>query len=479
MSAGSGFSIDEIAARNTRNLADSARVKRPGHAPIARPVWRYNAFILYGQSLSVGQEGWPALSTHPQCDALMLGHSTRGAAGAAPDWVPLGEPVFRPLRAVVQQTARPYAILPPARVQALPASAPNLGEDPSVAAVNFFRRRQLEHRGVALDVAHRAVAASLGAPGESIERLSKGATPELFNRLRSYARAFKSAAGTRSCGVAALLFMQGESNSTMNGGAARGAAAYQALLARFYDDFNADITAGLFGQAQRPAMFTYQTATFGAHRTDATRLGVQQGQLNQAIQHHRDGWYLVAPSYPTTDKGIHLDANGYRMIGAQFGKVMHQTITLGQSWLPLYPHTITSRGAQILLDFHVPEPPLAIGLPYLGYAPQRFADLGFTARDTGSGAMLAIRTASIVSDSSVLLTLDAEPSGPITVSYGDQVAHQGCGNIRDSDATVADDRYAYDPAYAQWPEQNLAELVGRSYALHNWCCLFWRNAVAG
>ncbi len=41
------------------------------------------------------------------------------------------------------------------------------------------------------------------------------------------------------------------------------------------------------------------------------------------------GLFLAAPCYPVTDKGGHLDANGYRWLGAQFGKAMHAVLDLG------------------------------------------------------------------------------------------------------------------------------------------------------
>jgi hypothetical protein len=68
-------------------------------------------------------------------------------------------------------------------------------------------------------------------------------------------------------------------------------------------------------------MFMYQTG--GAYASDDQ--AIAQAQLDTALR--MPGCYMVAPSYPVTAKGGHLDANGYRWLGAQFGKVMHHVLT--------------------------------------------------------------------------------------------------------------------------------------------------------
>src|SRR5437899_587055 len=79
----------------------------PPRTEYARPPFGINHVIAYGQSLSSGWEGWPALSMTPRTDSLMLGDSVRPAHENAPHWQPVGEPQFRPLIASLQQSGTP------------------------------------------------------------------------------------------------------------------------------------------------------------------------------------------------------------------------------------------------------------------------------------------------------------------------------------------------------------------------------------
>ena len=69
---------------------------------VARPVFGVNHVIAYGQSLSSGWEGWPALSVVPRHDSLMLGRSVRPVDENLPCWEPVGGAAFHPLVATVQ-----------------------------------------------------------------------------------------------------------------------------------------------------------------------------------------------------------------------------------------------------------------------------------------------------------------------------------------------------------------------------------------
>ncbi|HEY0418741.1 MAG TPA: hypothetical protein VGC80_04410 [Acetobacteraceae bacterium] len=181
-------------------------------AALARPEFGINHVIAYGQSLSSGWEGWPALSTTPRLDSLMLGDSVRPVHEAAPRWQPVGAAAFRLLAATVQRIAD-GAILSPEEIAALPPGAAALGETVLEAAVNTWRARMIA--GGAILGANRLLASSCGVGGRSLEQLSQGAAPELFNRLRDCVAAARRAAADagQDYGLAALLFLQGEHNN--------------------------------------------------------------------------------------------------------------------------------------------------------------------------------------------------------------------------------------------------------------------------
>jgi hypothetical protein len=429
--------------------------------PLARPVWGLNHVIAYGQSLATGWEGWPALSRTARYDTLMLGDSVRPRDEFAADFVPTGSAALRPLTATVQR--QDGTLLSEAEVARLPRDDVAMGETVLEAAVNYWRGRMLA-AGAAAGT-RQLVASACGVGGRTLETLSKGAAPELFNRLRGCVRLGRevAAAAGRSYGVTALLFLQGEHNNWQVDGAVGDAAGYYALFRRFHADVLADVAAGTAGQVLPPAVFTYQTG--GAYATD--RNEVPMAQLRAALE--IPGVFMAAPVYPVTDKGGHLDANGYRWLGAQFGKVLHLVLTEGRDWKPLYPLSARCEGRVVILRFHVPVPPVRFGVPYAGTEPLIQQDKGFLVRD--AAGEIAVR-AEIDGADGVALHLERAPGPGLTVTYAGRHRHHGRGSLHDSDATVADDCYEYAPGRGHREKAEIAELMDKPYPLMNWCVAF-------
>jgi hypothetical protein len=433
-----------------------------GH--LARPSFGVNHVLAYGQSLASGWEGWPALSLRPQFNSLMLGNSVRPVHENLPRWHPVGAEVFRPLVATVQDIPS-GALLSPGEVAALPQGSLALGETVLEGAVNSWRAR-LETEP-AFATGHRALlASSCGVGGRTLEQLSRNAEPDLFNRLRDCAATARAAAAARGLtyGVVAMLFLQGEHNSwALNGGTADGET-YCRLLQDFYRDFVTDIAMGVAAQAEVPAMFMYQTG--GAYASDDQ--AIAQAQLDTALL--MPGCYMVAPSYPVTAKGGHLDANGYRWLGAQFGKVMHQVLTLREDWMPLHPRHASLNGQSLVVEFHVPVAPLRWGRPFIDRQRVDIRDKGFAVVDsTGHVPLLSVE---ICGETRVEITLARPCVGGAVLRYAGREGHGGRGCLHDSDASVADDCYIYDDATGHDPSANIADLVGRPYPLMNWCVGF-------
>ncbi len=422
-----------------------------------------NHVIAYGQSLACGYEGWPALSREPRHNSLMLGDSVRSAHEHEPSWTALGGSRFQPLAACVQGPGD-AGLMTPDQVAALEPGTVVLGETILEGAVNAWRGRLAGSPGFT-EGANRLLASACGVGGRTIEALSKGAEIELFNRLRDCAAAAKAAADAQglSYGVVALLFLQGENNNWGIDGGTTDKAEYKALMERLYADFIADVAIGIAGQDLPPAMFTYQTG--GDYSSD--HMAIPQGQLELALS--EPGVFMAAPVYPVTSKIGHLDANGYRWLGAQFGKVMHRVLTLGEAWKPLHPVRTTLVDQLLFVDFHVPVPPLAWGRPYLGHLAQDVADRGFSVLDRDGPVPIAgVR---LDGATAVRLQLGRKPQGPVRLRYADR-PHHGRGALHDSDATVADDCYEYQEGVGHYPSANIAELVGRPYPLMNWCAAF-------
>ena len=457
-----GYAMDEIATRAASARRASALIAAQGNRTAARPAWDFNHVIAYGQSLSSGWEGWPALSVFQRHDSLMLGDSVHGTSENGPRFEVAGEATFKPLVATVMSNGAKGEVLAPDAVAALPPGNIALGETVLEGALDFWRGRQLAVAAGAFP--GRFVATSTGVGGRPIEHLSLGQGP--FERVRQAAQAVKQAAGAAcgSYGITALLWLQGESNSV--GGGIQDRREYFRLTEALQADINREVVQGVAGQEAMPAVFTHQVG--GLYVRDATNMAIPMAQLDCAYA--LPDWFMVGPAYPVTEKGGHLDANGYRWLGQQFGKVMHRVIDLGEGWKPLHPVRATLRGAQVLVDFHVPHPPLVFSPCYVRMKATSFADGGF--RVTDDAGDVGVLAAAVVQDVSVLLVLDRVPGANAALWYGDEPRHGGYGNLRDSDPTVASQTYEFREGSGQYPGANLPELIGKPYPLWNWCIAF-------
>ena len=468
-SAPATYAWDEITARAAAVRAHSAQLASVTNRTAARPVWQYNHVIAYGQSLSSGWEGWPALSVRPRHNSLMIGASVNGTNESGAAWLPAGPAVFRPLVATVMTKAPNGEVLGAEEVAALAPGTIALGETILEGALDFWRGRQLALRATrgGDGFAGSFVASSCGVGGRSIEQLSPGAVPPLFDRPRMAAALGKQLADSAggSYGVAALLLLHGENNSVGTTGSddrgefVRQTAALQAA-------FNRDIVAGIAGQDSSPAVFTHQVS--GLYVRDANAMSIPMAQLDCAYS--LPNWFLVGPSYPVTEKGGHLDPNGYRWLGQQFGKVMHKVLDLDEGWKPLHPLRASWRGTQVLIEFHVPHPPLVFSPCYVRTKATSWADGGFSVTD--DDGRISVTAAAVVADTSVLLVLERAPGANPHVWYGDQTSHGGYGNLRDSDPTLASAVYEFREGSGQYPGANIPELIGKPYPLWNWCVVF-------
>lgn len=441
----------EIDARDGINRASAAAMAVQIDHASYRPTLAYNHVILDGQSLANGAEGVPSLSLTAMHDNLMLGDSVHSASGnttGVTTWTAVTSNAFYPL------TEKGY------------------GETILTAACNYWRALDFQFRGITANASQRLIASEAGIGGKTIAELSKGASPHYYARLTDLATLGKATAGASTYGIAALLWMQGESDQTT------AKATYLAALRALYADFIADVAVGIAGQADPPAMFMYQTAARNTNY-DGVDLGVQQAQLDMALTD--DGVYMVGPIYNLPDSNnLHLPTNSYRWLGAQFGKVMHRVLTRGHRWRPMHPLRITRRSAQILVDLHVPYPPIAVEAFWRSTttgganSATTHSDYGFSVV-TSAGGSVAIDSVELVSGTQVLITLVAPPpsSTVLYLRYADG-AHVGSGNIRDSDPALALDSYIYDPVTypAQGAVDDIPALAGERYPLWNWLAAF-------
>jgi hypothetical protein len=430
-------------------------------AGLARPNWDINHVLSYGQSLSNGWEGSPALTQQPRPDTLMFGDSVRPVSENAASWEPVGGPAFRPLRATVQQHWGGPVMTADA-VAAMPLRDALLGETVLEGALDHWRARMGADGG-------RLLGSACGVGGRPIEALSRGADPELFNRLRDCVRGARARANAegKTYGIAAIILMQGEHNNFAVGGTSD-QASYAGLMRRLYADIVDDVVRGVAGQDLAPALFTYQTG--GLHATETN--SIPQAQLETSLS--LPGCFMAGPCYPMPTKIDHLDANGYRWLGAQFGKVMHTVLSLGDAWRPLHPVAAARDGDAVRLVFHVPHPPLAWGRPYVKQSASDIPDRGFALFD-GDGEV-PISEFLLIGPTELRIAAARPLRGAVRVRYA-SAARGGHGCLHDSDPTVADEVYEYAPGRGHWPTAEIPEMIGKPYPLMNWCVAFTIDVV--
>ncbi|EMA2462463.1 hypothetical protein [Klebsiella pneumoniae] len=460
--SGGGITLqDRINILNAENLSYYSKVRSRYNADIERLVFALSMIIWYGQSLSTNQEGYPALSKTPYSNLgnLMLGKSPRPNTRTGAGFTPVGSAILNPLKAVVQSGDGSY-VMSDADVAALPAGSGNEGEG-AVAAVNMLRMLFLRQAALLTDPSRLLVLASCGVNGRTVEALSKGADPELYNRIREAVSKIKAIADgeSKTFGIGAFCFLQGEWNYNPGYGGDYTREGYKAKVRQLYSDVIADFCAG----QRPPAMFTYQTG--GTYTIDTYELAIGMAQLDMATE--GGNIYGVCPSYPFPNKDSgHLTSNGYRWMDMFFGKVMFRVLVLGEGWEPLHCTGVEVQDDYALLNYAVPYPPLQWGTPYDGRTAKTYADKGYRATDA-NGA-LDVTAAEIVADTVVKLTFSRRVSGTIKIWYADKTSHNGNGCLKDSDPFLATENYVYTAGSGQYADENIPELVDKPYPLENW-----------
>ncbi|HBZ2507535.1 TPA: hypothetical protein MG842_25885, partial [Klebsiella pneumoniae] len=402
--------VDDISRRNAANLAAAAAARDEINTRIARPVYDYNILITDGQSLSNGTEGWAALSKDIRAtlNINMLGDSVRPKNENGSTFTPLNGAEIRSARAVVQDLIAPPDggnLMTDEAVAALPRGANNFGETVDIGAMWMWREMQLQFRGLATDE-RKIVAVNCGVGGQIIERLSKGHSWGFYNRIISAVTQIKAIADAegKTCGVVGFLYLGNEYNYDSTKGGATDRAEYRALLRKLIDDVITDTTA-ITGQTELPLTVLYQTS--GSWTRDSTNMSIGEAQLD--ICAADANVMMASPAYAVTDKGGHLDANGYRWLGMQFGKVLHRAIDRRQNWRPLQPLSVTLSGTFLRADFLVWSPPLQFRSCYVGSSPTTYAAKGF--RVTDDAGDVPVTRVDIVADTVVDITLGRETTG--------------------------------------------------------------------
>ncbi|MCH0810359.1 hypothetical protein LNM75_18040 [Klebsiella pneumoniae] len=464
-----------IAKMDNLALAVSAAVNNTLVTGIQRPVFDYNLVITDGQSLSTGTEGWAALSTvaFEAENLLMFGDSVRPSTDRATGgstWNPLGGAALKPLKAVTQSIGG-GSVLTDAEVSALAPGAVNEGETVDVGAVNFWRQLQNDFHGVSVNPARKIIVLNCGVQGRTVEELSKGHPYNHYNRVIEAVTKVKSYIASQqpgaTVGIVAFLYMQGEWNYWTSTTGTHDRATFLELTKQLRIDLITDCAYGICGQKLPPAWITYQTG--GSYTDDTYNLAIGMAQLDMAEQ--VPGCYLATPVYQVTDKNGHLDPNGYRWAGMQFGKVLHRILDRGLDWKPMKPiKVVRYSDDEILACFNTPSPPAKFKETYVVNTATMYPNKGFLVTD--ANGVVGVSSVTTVGQATLSVKLSAPATGDVYLWYAPKTTYNGNGNLCDSDSTIAPYNYEYHAGSGQYPSANITALVDKPYPLENWCCAF-------
>jgi hypothetical protein len=470
--ASGSYSAAMIATRDAINVANSAIAR-------SQPMTRYAPLtggivhiFGYGQSLSGGWDGVPVLSTTQPFDNLMIGGQTRAAQNSsqAPittTWVPVGSATGAggtyPFNPMIATSANQNSI--------------SQGETPGEGAVNYLRRAYLQKMSLAANPNCRFVLTNCGIGGQDIAALSKGATPNIYNRLLDAANAVKAAAVANglSYQVGGVIWTQGEQDVSEGTSGAAYTAAFQTLQANFLTD----VVQGIAGQPASTVVpwFSGQPDSNASGDT----MAIHKAILDLANTPNSD-LYLTGPLYQYPDHSIHLTANGYRWHANQIGKTMARVMLNGMYASACYVKRATFLGNSVLIDLNVPAPPLILGDAYVQYVKTVYPNLGFIVSD--ASGLVTILSATIAGEATILLTLARALGGsPVLQAGNNQVLSTDYGtNLCDSDTTFADDSYIYNAGTQDAGEDittwNGAPLIGQPYPLNNYLAATYLPIIA-
>jgi hypothetical protein len=365
-------------------------------------------FLHYGQSLSLGANAQPPLSTtQPYANLTFTAgprSSKAGSVGSNPDLDSL-VPLFENTLSHDGGT--------------------NRGESPCSGAANTFAQLAAVSAGM-VPGDNVVLASAAGHGGYTIAQLKKGAA--WYQMVIDHVTAGKTLATAqgKTYECSAVTWAQGETdadNSTTQ-------ADYLAALLQLRRDLEADIRA-ITGQASPVWLLMSQVA----YKAKTTGAPIALAQMDAVAAD--DKIVLVTPIYHLTfsTDNLHLNNVGSRHLGAYQGKAFHALVTENRRPKWIRPISATTIGNKATVTFDVPVKPLVLDYTNLPNTPAA----GFAASDA-SGTLTITNVAVDPLGDRVVLTFDRSVSGGATVRYaldnagaGYVVTGGASGNVRDSD----------------------------------------------
>jgi lysophospholipase L1-like esterase len=397
------------AARDAPGEADAAP-----DASLLAPGFVYrdiNHVLGTGQSLSVGSQGTPTLSTTQPYDNQMFVTGVIAGGAGLTSFVPLVEGARETLSS------------------AFASSITKLARDVLLVGQPVGQ------------TSHDLLVSAHGVGGRPYSALKKNGT------LTAYANGIAQAQAAHDLAVAAgkthvvraVTNVHGESDHNAQN------AAYEADLLEWQRDYETDVRA-ITGQAEPVPMLHTQFSSWTKLSGGLATSAVAAAQLSAHV-FAPGKIILVGAKYhlPYAADGVHLTNDGYRHMGEDYAKVYRRVILEGKVWEPVRPKAVTRVGATVTLTMFVPAPPLVLDT-------QRVTDpgsYGFEWTDDGPDVP-TITSVAVTAADTVTIKLSAPPNANGRIRYaftgisgaGGGPTSGPRGNLRDSDASPS--RHGYE-----------------------------------
>lgn len=370
-----------------------------GAAPYELSTRDVSHVLGTGQSLAVGSQGTPLLSTTQPFDNYMFNTGPVAGGVNLSSFVPLTE------RGVETMSS------------ALAALATQMAETEVLAALPPPRNK------------HRILVSVHGVGGTAYAGLKKGTAPYANGMAQvTAARDITQKTGLTYV-VRAVTNVHGESDHIA------GNAAYEQNLVEWQADYEKDVRA-ITLQPEPIPMFQTQVSSWTRYG-QATSL-IPQAQLDAHVK-NQGKIILVGPKYflPYAD-GVHLTGQGYRWLGEYYAKAYRTVVLEGRAFEPVRPKSARIAGNDVIVDFHVPSPPLVFDTQRV----TAVANMGFELSN-GAARPPIIQSVTIMGPDKVRIQCATTPPATTRVRYaftGNALAFGGPrtgprGNLRDSDPT--------------------------------------------
>lgn len=403
------------------------------------PTIRFERTYLpfYGQSLSVGGSGFPALSTENSAVDEMW---VRG---------------MRPEDDYHTETATEwYASVVPAKESISPRYATQ-GETPARGFADALRELVSTQYGVQSNLKFHLAAPGQG--GIEIIKLLKGNVSGYYARIPAQITALVALkSGIETVGMEILPWIHGERDYLL----ATTGADYKARLVTLCADIAADAISG-FGQANTVQVLGTQVAShIGNNNQVNAQIALAQAEAHDDIAN----FHMVCPMYQMPFKGadVHVTALGYVWVGAYIAAAYKAIITDGGTWSPLRPLSYSTTGSVCEITYDLPTVyGLSNELVFDTTQVPAQTNYGFRLFNAG-GTPQTISSVTISQGNKVVITAASTITAGSYIDYARQGdATKGQGNLRDR---------AGDVLRGQTRYFNLP--------LHNWALISLSGAIA-